>query len=533
MELRPYQRDCIDSIKEYLFECSGHPVVSLPTGAGKTVIFSYMLKEFMEQYPGTRACILAHRQELIAQAEQKMLAVWPTAPISVYSAGLKRRETQGDILIAGIQSVYRKASLFDRFNLVIVDEAHLIPRSKETMYRRFLSGLLEMNQRIRMVGFTATPYRMSGGNIYGKNQMFNDLIYEADMLDMIDKGYICNLSTKGTKNKMDVSGITRRGGEFVQAELDSKFCKDQALIIDSVDEIIRWADDRKSWLVFCCGVKHAMFTQMELQKRGIETGLITGETDKDKRRDLLERFSSGAIRCLVNVNCLTTGLDVERIDLIAMMRPTESASLWVQSVGRGLRKHPDKQDCLVLDFGQNALRHGPINRIRVIQKSLEAKKTSPCKECPECHEMIHSALRECPECGYVYPEREAKHDVLASTAPIISRPVDEWVNVDGVRIMRHSKSGKPDSVRVRYLSGIRSFDEWLCLSHGGYATMKSKQWLAERGLDSDSTVDSILSEENREAFQDNIRSITRRIKIRLEGKYERIVDADIEFGVPA
>ena len=193
MELRPYQRTCINAVNQYLRSSTGHPVVSIPTAGGKTIIFGTMIREWLEAWPGSRVCILAHRQELLTQAEDKIKAIWPEAPISVYSAGLKRRELTEDILIAGIQSIYKRADEIRSLDIIILDEAHLTPNSSETMYRAFIDDLMGQNPALRVIGWTATPYRLDGGELAGpeEEKLFDHVCYEANINELIKDGYIC------------------------------------------------------------------------------------------------------------------------------------------------------------------------------------------------------------------------------------------------------------------------------------------------------------------------------------------------------
>jgi DNA repair protein RadD len=549
MQLRPYQAEAIDAINARLADCTDHGVVSIPTAGGKTIIFATMIHRWLDQWPGSRVAILAHRQELLSQAEEKLKRLWPLAPAGVWSAGLKRREGNYDVLIAGIQSVYRRALDFEPFDIVIIDEAHLVPNSSDTMYRQFLADAKLNNPNVRYIGFTATPYRLDGGNLCGPNRLFNSVWYEAEIARMIDDGYLCQLRTKATETRLNVDGVHTRQGDFVPGELAAKVDTTD-LVGAAVDEIVRKGEGRRAWLVFCCGVEHARHVSEELGRRGIDAPVVVGNTDKEDRGTILADFDAGRIRCVVNVNCLTTGLDVTRIDLIAVLRPTQSTSLFVQMVGRGFRLLPGvidgledapselrlsaiaasaKPDCLVLDFGENCLRHGPLNALKIKTKNGDCDGEAPAKACPGCQEYVPAGVLECPCCGYQFPPREIKHEKRATDAPIIlNSKTEPWtIDVEAVEVERHEKQGKPPSLQVTYHGGYHErHREWICLEHTGYAQTKARHWWRRRFGE---PIPATVTEAMADMFLGNkIQNVTKSITVRWAGKYTEVVGAELQ-----
>ncbi len=249
----------------------------------------------------------------------------------------------------------------------------------------------------------------------------------------------------------------------------------------------------RSVLVFASGVEHARHVAQEIQLHGFEAQVLLGETPREERAGTLERFAAGELRYVVNVECLTTGLDVERIDAIACLRPTWSTGLWVQMVGRGLRKHPDKADTLVLDFAGNALRHGPLDCLdpQVIRKG-DGTGEAPAKACPECHEVVPTGCRACI-CGYQWPAPKVRHDAHAGDAAIIG-PQKTRHEVTRVRVTRHEKPGRPPTLRVSYHTPEGWFSEWICFEHDGYAQKKAGWWWSRRfGYPVPTTVDRALA----------------------------------------
>lgn len=345
MELRPYQSDCIAAINRHLAERDDNPLAVLPTAAGKTIIFATLLRQWLTAWPDTRVIVLAHIKELISQAADKLRKVWPAAPVGIWSAGIGKKEGHRNITVAGIQSIYKRAFEFDPWEIVIVDEAHLIPVGGEGMYRRFLDDCRKMNPLTRVIGFTATPFRLDGGHIARPEYVLNHVAYEANIGDLIGQGYLCKLRSKATAEKIDTAGVKSSKGDFIAAELEQRANTDGA-VSSAVKEIVEKGVDRQAWLIFCCGVKHAYHVSVELEKLGVVAPVVTGDTPDDERDRIIADFDAGRVRAVVNVNCLTTGLDVTRIDLIALLRPTQSTSLYIQMVGRGFRLHPSKADCV-------------------------------------------------------------------------------------------------------------------------------------------------------------------------------------------
>lgn len=490
MQLRPYQQAAVDSLFRWFDDHTGNPLVVVPTGGGKSVILAAFVHAVLEVFPEERILILTHVQELIEQNHATMLRAWPGAPAGIYSAGLGRREHDAPILFGGIQSVYRRAARIGWADLILVDEAHLIPKSGFGMYRTFLSDLLSANPKVKVIGLTATPYRTDSGLLTdpGDERLFHGIAYDCDLVQLIADGYLSPVVSRGTKAPIDTAAVHVRGGEFVAGELqDAAMAGD--LVKRACDEIVQRGEGRKAWLVFCCGVEHAENVANELQERGIAAVTVFGETPKHERAEIVRAFKAGKVRAIVNVNVLTTGFDAPHVDLIALLRPTQSPGLYVQMVGRGLRFAPGKSDCLVLDFGGNVLRHGPIDRVK--PRTPGDGGPAPVKECPKCQVYVPAATLECPECGHQWPppmvRGEPKHDasadnereILAGRHP--TGGIEQW-EVKQCWYSQHNKPGKPPSMRVTYDCGFHQrVSEWVCFEHGGYASMKAHQWWLKHG----------------------------------------------------
>lgn len=497
IQLRDYQQDAVNAVYDYLRHRDGNPCVVIPTAGGKTPVMATICRDAVTLWDG-RVLVLAHVKELLEQTAGTLSRVAPDLDVGVYSAGLNRRDTDHSVIVAGIQSVYRRACDLGAFDLIIVDEAHSIPPDGEGRYQSFLNDALVVNPNVRLIGLTATPYRMTTGMICGPDNLLNDICYEVGVRELIVQGFLCPLKSKAGKQKADTSGLHLRGGEFIASEVET-LMDDDRLVSSACSEILEHTTDRNSVLIFAAGVGHARHIQTLLQQRSQqEVGLVTGDTPAGERAELLTRFKGQTVKSdmfggvkpplkyLVNVNVLTTGFDAPNVDCVVLLRPTNSPGLYYQMTGRGFRLHPAKTDCLVLDFGGNILRHGPVDALQIKDRT-SGSGDAPAKECPDCHAVIHAAYSVCPECGHAFPppERE-KHEDKASTAGILTGQVQdtEYKVYDtrySMHVKRNAEPGTPPTLRVEYELGFRYWQsEWVCFEHTGFARTKAETWWKAR-----------------------------------------------------
>jgi DNA repair protein RadD len=498
LTLRPYQHEAIEAVYRHLRERDDNPVVVIPTAGGKTPILATICKDAVSRWNG-RVLILAHVKELLEQAADKLRAVCPEVKFGVYSAGLKRRDTEHAVIVAGIQSVYRRACELDAFDLVIVDEAHLIPTSGDGMYRQFLAEAKVVNPHVRVIGLTATPFRLDSGAICAPDHFLNAICYEISVKELIRDGFLCPLITKAGLTRVDTSELHVRAGEFVAEEVERLMDQDN-LVLAACREIVAHTQDRKKCLIFAAGVAHGRHIVDVLRhEHGIDCGFVCGDTPSGERAELIARFRDEPkqslfqhepLKYLCNVNVLTTGFDAPNIDCVALLRPTASAGLYYQAVGRGFRLHPGKQDCLVLDFGGNVLRHGPVDQLKIKDKSAGGTGEAPAKECPECHLVIAAGYTVCPDCGYQFPPPERqRHEAQATEAGILSGQITTTIyKVEDVFYGVHTKRGAgedaPKSMRVDYRVALNEYkSEWICFEHTGYARWRAEQWWRKRSPD--------------------------------------------------
>ena len=402
LTLRPYQQAAIDAIYGYFAGNAGHPLVVIPTAGGKSLVMAAFIEGVLKAWPDQRILVVTHVRELIAQNHAELIGLWRDAPAGICSAGLGRRDLGARILFAGIQSIHRRAYDVQRCDLVLIDEAHLIPAASNTMYRRFLDTLARINPQLKVIGFTATPYRTGSGMLHeGKGALFTDIAYEVSVRQLIDDGFLCPLVSKAAETRLDVCGVGSRGGEFIPGQLQAAVDLPE-ITQAAIDEVVRLGSDRRSWLAFCAGVEHATHVAEAIRARGFSAATIFGDTPKPERDRIIAAFKRGEIRALASMGVLTTGFNAPGVDLIAMLRPTKSTGLYVQMAGRGTRLAPGKADCLVLDFAGNVARHGPIDAVKP-KRPGSGEGDAPVKVCPDCQSILATAVRVCPDCGHAFP----------------------------------------------------------------------------------------------------------------------------------
>lgn len=407
MELRTYQREAIQSIYDWFSSGKNAPLVVTPTGSGKSVILASFIRRALSEYSDTKILICTHVKELVAQDYQAIVRTWPNAPAGVFSAGLGKRQLK-PITVASIQSIYNKDIFHGRFDLIIIDEAHLIPHKSDGMYRKLLDQSLAANEYTKLIGLTATPYRLDSGVLHeGDGALFDGISYEVSVADLIEQGFLCRLTARHGDD-VDLSGVKITGGEYNLGQLSERMSALE-LVEHHADLITQRCANRNAWLIFAVTVEHAAQVSAALKRRGVNADYVSGDMTNKDRDQRINAFKSGELRALVNCAILTTGFDHPATDAVVLLRPTLSPGLYVQMVGRGLRLHPSKKDCLVLDFGGNVRRHGFIDKVEPPKKGKKkGEQEAPVKKCGGCDALLPIMTKTCPECGFQFRSQSAR-----------------------------------------------------------------------------------------------------------------------------
>ncbi|NOH71728.1 DEAD/DEAH box helicase [Vibrio pectenicida] len=356
--LRPYQADSVKAVIHYFRKHSSPAVLVLPTGAGKSLVIAELAR-----LAKGKVLVLAHVKELVEQNHAKYEGYKLEG--AIYSAGLGRKETQQQVVFASVQSVVRNLDDFkNQFSLLVIDECHRVADNKDTSYQKVISHLRKLNQGIKVLGLTATPYRLGMGWIYQYHtrglvrteepRFFRDCIFELPIRYLLDENFLTPARMMDTPIlSYDFSQLKPSNtGRYKEAELDMVIDQDKRATPQIVLQIIHLAHSKQGVMIFASTVRHAQEILSLLPKT--ESALVIGDTSATERGSIIEKFKQQHIKYLVNVSVLTTGFDAPHVDLIAIMRPTESISLYQQIVGRGLRLSPGKEECLVLDYAGNS-----------------------------------------------------------------------------------------------------------------------------------------------------------------------------------
>jgi len=350
LTLRDFQEEALQEILSQFRAGITRQLVTLPTGTGKTVIFASLAKAL-----NTRTIIIVHRDELLIQARDKILMIWPGCDTGLVKAELN--EINHQVVIASVQTISRPKRLAQLqeidFKLMIVDESH---HSIADSYTGVIKGLgfMDDNPDELLLGVTATPTRLDKK---GLNNVFQKVVYQRSLPTMIRAGYLSDIQAIRIKAATDLTGVHTRAGDFAPGELQAVCNTDQRNQI-IVKALIKYAGERKA-AVFCTGVQHAQDLAKCFQEAGVSAGVVFGDMKKEDREATLKAYAKRELQVLTNVEVLTEGWDDPGTDCIIMARPTKSQGLYTQMIGRGTRLYPGKENCLILEFTDN--RHDVCN----------------------------------------------------------------------------------------------------------------------------------------------------------------------------
>ena len=356
MDLRPYQREALSNILDAIRR-ERFILLQAATGAGKTILFSALIRHCMESYD-MRIGVIAHREVLIRQAYDKLLKVWPEgAPytgLACRSAD-KRVDVEARVVIGSPQTLAGRLNEMPPLHLLILDECHRVPpRNEKSQYRTLIERLTGYYPQLRVVGFTATPYRLGHGMIYGarcrpgKKNWWDALHYQIRISALQEQGYLVALRAKEAENiDGDLESVRTDKGEYNTADL-ARLMEKEVHVGSAVNAYRRYGEGRKHVVVFAVTIGHAEKLAGAFTAAGFPSGCVHSEMPQADRRRVLADFESGLLEVVCNVGVLTEGWDCTAVDCMLMCRPTLSPALYVQMIGRGLRPHPGKKDCLVL-----------------------------------------------------------------------------------------------------------------------------------------------------------------------------------------
>lgn len=482
--LRDYQQAAVDKTLSYIKSGRKAGLVVMPTASGKAFSICAIIKDLLVKNNSLKVMNLTHVKELISQNYDSMKTIWPTAPAGIYSASVGFRQFQYPVVFGGIQSCFRKPEIFGRVDVIIIDEAHLVSDKAQSMYGAFLNKLKEVNPNLVVIGFTATPYRLGMGYLT-EGPMFDDVIYDISTMDefvkLIDDGYLCDLVPYQTDLQFDLSEVKKIAGDFSEKSLDENINLDK-VTREVVAETVARTKDRNKGISFCVSVAHAENMTKLYCEAGLKAVSVNGAMRKDLREEVMSGFKSGKYNMLCNVGVATTGLDVPDIDYIVMCRPTQSTALHVQMMGRGMRVHSSKTNCMVLDFAGNTERLGPVNDPIIPVKKGKGIGEAPIRICRTdslkmlrdsngnefrpsgCGYINHASVRRCKQCESEFVDPDIKVYSQVRSDELIKRkdvPKFEFFDVNRMECDHYTSRAGNKMLAMNFFCGDKIFDRYL------------------------------------------------------------------------
>jgi DNA repair protein RadD len=426
VKLRAYQERCVDlTIAALDRNDTAAPIVSAATGSGKSVIVSALADELLTRNrQAGRVLVATHRAELVAQNHDKLPKHLRG---SIFSASLGRKEMAGDVIFANIQSIQKHWHKLPRVQALLIDECHVAAKG----YHEFIENVRRVSPEMRVVGLTATPFNGAGIwlHMLEHHRIFSGISAEVGIGELLQQGYLSPLTPYRADTRLSAEGVKvdAKTGDFAQNQLQAAVDVPE-LVQRCADEIRAIFLGRSSVLVFCAGVEHTRHVAAAL---GPDAAVVLGNTPMGERTRIIEAFRAGKIKYLCACEVLLVGFDAPRTDGIACLRPSQSPLVWVQLLGRGMRIHPGKRDCLVADFCGNAEHFGPVDELEG-RPPQNKNGDAPTRICDGCFSIILAALRKCPQCGHEYPivEGDGRQNMDPETGLLISGVVK---NPDGTR----------------------------------------------------------------------------------------------------
>lgn len=498
--LRDYQQEALDALWASL-QSGYNALLQGPCAFGKSITLASVINKFLEHIPDGRVLIIVDREVLVRQLAETVKDVTGLTPGIVCASVQKEKQLEEQITIATRQTLINHLNKCPAVQLLIADEAHLIPLRKDgkptaDQYGRIIDRMYEYNSKMRMLGVTATPYSLTAGYIYGQKNRedlipyFTRVSHSVQYETLIKKGYLCKIVGRIHDSKMDLSDISLVAGEYNLGQLSEK-CQ---MHVHTINEAIeKYAKGHDNIIIFCVDIAHV---------EAVVEAVPDSVAYHSKQTPLehiaaMQGYQNGRFRCIVSVSQLSIGFDHPPTSCAIMARPTKSVSLFIQCIGRIMRPHDGKEECLLVDLTTNSKDHlarfdidRPIVNVPMIPGDGEA----PFKLCPGeddegfvCMEQVHPRVMICPECGYRWEKDIARHLEELKKIEFDSKPPPppdppEWLKVLGMKIVKHeSKKNGKFLIRVTMdldvLTRFGSASEWICCAdqYKGYAVEKGRE----------------------------------------------------------
>lgn len=521
---RNYQEDAITAIWNYFASGNtGNPIIAHPTGTGKSVLPAVFMERILKIWPNQRFILATHVSELIKQNAAELQSHWNGAPLGIYSAGLKSRQVANSIIYGGVQSMAKNPASFGHRDILFIDEAHLVSDDESSQYCTFISTLRLINPHLKIIGMSATPFRMGMG-LLTQGKIFTDIIHDLTSMDGFNKlladGYMKPLVPRRTQTELDVSNVAVAKGEFVGSQLQAAVDIDKTTY-SALKEAVEAGYNRRSWLIFASGIEHAEHIADCLRTFNIQCAAVHSKQSSEYNDQAIKAFKANQLRAISSYSKLTTGFNHPDIDLIIDLRPTLAIPLHIQKLGRGTRPTPHAANCMVLDFSRNVPRLGPINDPIIPKKKNSAPGDVPVKICPECGTYNHTRVQFCTNCKHEFEfqnklmPKSGIHEIIKTDFPIY-----ETYEVDRAIYGKRQKDGKPAYIRATYWSGMQSFSENVFPEAKGYGKhLFHRWWMQRHSSNAPATADEAIQ------YQTQLRT-PKRIRVHVNKKFPEIISAE-------
>jgi len=392
IQLRPYQSEATERLRNAYRDGYNAPLLVLPTGAGKTIVFSWIAANARG-----RVLILVHRVELLRQTSEKLTMFGVDhGLISPHY----RPQYHKAVQVASVQTLVRRMDQVEQPDLIVIDEAH---HAMAGTWMRILN-----EYQCRRLGVTATPMRADGK---GMGDVFDTIVEGPTVSELIEMGYLTNPKVYAPAAKIDLSGVKTRGGDYVRSELATAVDK-PTITGDAVSYYRKLADGVPA-VAFCVSVDHAKHVADQFRSAGYVSESVDGTMSDDERKRVLNGLGDG-IDVVTSCDLISEGTDIPAIGCAILLRPTQSEALYLQQVGRALRPYEDRKEAVILDHVGNVLRHGMPDEVRAWtlagrERVNREKSDNPVSQCDKCY-AVYPSGRICPECGH---ERELNQREIA------------------------------------------------------------------------------------------------------------------------
>lgn len=505
--LRPYQLTALDTLHTAIQQ-QDILLLQAATGSGKTVMVVRMIQRYYYDHPDRRFLIIMHKKELAQQfitAFKKFTSI-PDKDIGIACSGLQKTAViDQPITIASVQTLINKVDEFPGVDLVVVDETHRIGHDHKTRYRVLLNKLRQQRPQHKLIGVTATAYRLGHGMIYGdkcrpeRANFFPELTHRITYNSLVADNYLMELKGFVASSEAITEDLenVRVDGDYNLGQLGDVMSK-TVHINSAVDGFEKYGMDHQSVCVFACTIKHAEALCNAFKNRGHSAVVIHSKLQPLVRDANIRSWQSGEARIAVSINILIEGFDFPALSCLVFCRPTKSPTVFVQAIGRILRKAPDKKEALLIDLTNNTSNFGTDldNPIFVIPEQKNGDGEAPVKTCPGelaggevCGCRVHASLIYCPECGFRFTENTIEEKDLGKLEEVIFNEPEKHT-VKSVDYLEHqSKKSNKRLMKVVYHCGTIlnpvDFYDWVCLPdfYTGYVVNKARKWWNNRTIE--------------------------------------------------